>query len=61
MEQKQNKNSQTEYGTNAAELMQEMKAILSDFFICDMTQSDETLLLRLPNGQTFGLQMQRIG
>ncbi len=58
MEQEQIKNAEKNFRTDAESLFKEIKAILADFFVCDLTERDNVLLMRLENGQTFQLTVR---
>lgn len=39
-------------------ILEEMKLILLDFFVCDLSEAENALSMRLANGQTFKLTVQ---
>ena len=60
MEQVQFKNAEKNFRTDAKSLVEELQPILKDFFVCDLSESKETLFIRFANGQTFRLTVQEI-
>ena len=56
MEQEQFKNTENNFRTDAKNLLEEMKPILSDFFVCDLSEAENAISMRLANGQTFKLK-----
>lgn len=58
MEQKQFKNAEKNFRTDAKNLLEEIEPILSDFFVCDLSEAENVLSMRLANGQTFKLTVQ---
>lgn len=60
MEQEPCKNAEKTFRTNSKNLLEEMKPILQDFFICELSESGNALLIHLTNGQTFKMTFQEI-
>lgn len=60
MEQEQFKNAENNFRTDAKNLLEEMKPILSDFFVCDLSEAENALSMCLANGQTFKLTVQEV-
>ena len=59
-EQEQFKNTENNFRTDAKNLLEEMKPILSDFFVCDLSEAENAISMRLANGQTFKLTVQEV-
>lgn len=60
MEQVQFKNAETNFRTDVKSLVEELQPILKDFFVCKLSESENALLMRFANGQTFRLTVQEI-
>lgn len=60
MEQEQFKNAENNFRTDAKYLLEEMEPILSDFFVCDLSEAENAISMRLANGQTFKLTVQEV-
>lgn len=60
MEQEQFKNAENNFRTDAKNLLEEMEPILSDFFVCDLSEAENAISMRLANGQTFKLTVQEV-
>ena len=58
MEQEQFKNAEKNFRTDAKKILEEMKLILLDFFVCDLSEAENALSMRLANAQTFKLTVQ---
>lgn len=60
MEQEPCKNAEKNFRTDAKNLLEEMKPILKDFFVCELSECENALLMRLTNGQTFKMTFEEI-
>ena len=60
MEQDRFENAEKNFRTDEKELLETMKPILSDFFICELSETKYTLLMRLANGQVFSLTLKEV-
>lgn len=60
MEQEPFKNAVGNFKTNAKNLLEELKPILADFFVCELTETENTLFMRLENGQAFSLILEEV-
>ncbi len=58
MKQEQFKNTEKNFKTDAKKILEEMKPIVLDFFFCELSETENALLMRLTNGQTFKLTVQ---
>ena len=56
----QNENSENNYKTDEKSLMQEIKTMLDDYFICSISGEENRTVISLENGQRFSLQVKEI-
>lgn len=56
----QNKNAEKNYKTDEKRLMQEIKAMLEDYFICSLLDGENSTIISLENGQIFSLHIKEI-
>ncbi len=56
----QNENSENNYKTDEKSLMQEIKTMLDDYFICSISGKENNTVISLENGQRFSLQVKEI-
>lgn len=54
------KEAETEAHFTAGELMDEIKILIPDYFLCTMEGEGDAFTMRFPNGQTFKLTAQEI-
>lgn len=47
------------YSTNEKELLQEIKAMLNDYFVCSLSEDNEDIIMSLENGQQFKLHISK--
>lgn len=45
------------YKTNEKSLIQEIKAMLDDYFVCSVSEDNDGILVSLENGQKFKLHI----
>ncbi len=60
MEQEWNKNAETNFHTDEKSLLEEMKLIITDFFVCDFIEEENALIMRLANGQKFKFTLKEV-
>ena len=60
MEQDRFENAEKNFRTDEKELLETKKPILSDFFVCELSETENTLLMRLANGQVFSLTLKEV-
>ena len=60
MKQEPCKNAEKNFKTNAKNLLEELQPILTDFFVCELTETENTLFIRLENGQVFSLILKEV-
>lgn len=48
------------YSTNEKELLQEIKAMLNDYFVCSLSEDNKDIIMSLENGQKFKLHISKI-
>ena len=56
----QNENSENNYKTDEKSLMQEIKTMLNDYFVCSLSDEENRTMISLENGQRFSLQVKEI-
>ena len=56
----QNENTEKDYKTDEKSLMQEIKTMLDDYFICSISGEENNTVISLENGQRFSLQVKEI-
>lgn len=58
---KETRNAITEksYRTNEKSLIQEIKAMLDDYFVCSVSEDNEDIIMSLENGQRFKLHISK--
>ena len=56
----QNENSENNYKTDEKSLMQEIKTMLDDYFVCSLSDEENRTMISLENGQRFSLQVKEI-
>ena len=56
----QNENSENNYKTDEKSLMQEIKTMLDDYFVCSLSDEENKTMISLENGQRFSLQVKEI-
>lgn len=56
----QNENTEKDYKTDEKSLMQEIKTMLDDYFICSISGEENRTVISLENGQRFSLQVKEI-
>lgn len=56
----QNKNTEKNYKTDEKSLMQEIKAMFDNYFICDIAEDGNSLIIALKNCQKFSLHIKEI-
>ena len=56
----QNENTEKDYKTDEKSLMQEIKTMLDDYFICSISGEENRTVISLENGQRFSLQVREI-
>ena len=54
----QNENSENNYKTDEKSLMQEIKTMLYDYFVCSLSDEENNTVISLENGQRFSLQVK---
>ena len=60
MELKKSKNTQDGYRASAKSVTQEIKAMLTEFFVGELQEEDDVLVLRFENGQKFKLCLEEV-
>ena len=60
MEQDRFENAEKNFRTDEKELLETMKPILSDFFVCELSETENALMMRLANGQVFSLTLKEV-
>ena len=60
MTETQNKKTEITYKTDEKSLLEEFKAMLDDYFICNAEEKDSKLIFSLENGQSFLLHIEEI-
>ena len=48
------------YKTDEKSLMQEIKAMLADYFVCSLSDGENDTIISLENGQIFSLHIKEI-
>lgn len=48
------------YKTDEKSLMQEIKAMLDDYFVCSLSNGENDTIISLENGQIFSLHIKEI-
>ncbi len=48
------------YKTDEKSLMQEIKEMLSDYFVCSLSDGENSTIISLENGQKFSLYIREI-
>ena len=56
----QNKNTEKNYKTDEKSLMQEIRAMLDDYFVCSLSDGKNGTIISLDNGQKFSLHIKEI-
>ena len=56
----QNENTEKDYKPDEKSLMQEIKTMLDDYFICSISGEENRTVISLENGQRFSLQVKEI-
>ena len=56
----QNEDTEKDYKTDEKSLMQEIKTMLDDYFICSISGEENRTVISLENGQRFSLQVKEI-
>ena len=56
----QNENSENNYKTDEKSLMQEIKTMLDDYFVCSLSDEENRTMISLENGQRFSLQVKEL-
>lgn len=56
----QNENTEKDYKTDEKSLMQEIKAMLDDYFVCSLSNGENDTIISLENGQIFSLHIKEI-
>lgn len=56
----QNENTEKDYKPDEKSLMQEIKTMLDDYFICSISGEENNTVISLENGQRFSLQVKEI-
>lgn len=56
----QNENTEKDYKTDEKSLIQEIKTMLDDYFICSISGEENRTVISLENGQRFSLQVKEI-
>ena len=56
----QNENTEKDYKTDEKSLMQEIKAMLDDYFVCSLSDGENETIISLENGQIFSLHIKEI-
>ncbi len=56
----QNKNTEKNYKTDEKSLMQEIKTMLDDYFVCSLSDDENDTIISLENGQKFSLHIKEI-
>ena len=56
----QNENSENNYKTDEKSLMQEIKTMLDDYFVCSLSDEENRTMISLENGQKFSLHIREI-
>lgn len=56
----QNENSENNYKTDEKSLMQEIKTMLDDYFVCSLSGEENSTVISLENGQRFNLQVKEL-
>lgn len=57
MKDAQDKNAEKSYKTDEKSLMQEIKAMLDDYFVCSLSDDENGTIISLENGQKFSLHI----
>ena len=60
MTEVQNKDTEKNYKTDEKSLMQEIKAMLDDYFVCSLSDGENGTIISLVNGQKFSLHIKEI-
>ena len=60
MTEVQNKTTEKNYKTDEKSLMQEIKAMLEDYFVCYISDGENDTIISLENGQKFRLHIKEI-
>ena len=56
----QNENSENNYKTDEKSLMQEIKTMFDDYFVCSLSDEENRTMISLENGQRFSLQVKEL-
>ncbi len=57
MKDAQDKNAEKSYKTDEKSLMQEIKAMLDDYFVCSLSDDEDGTTILFENGQKFSLHI----
>ena len=60
MKKEQLREAGTNIRTQEKDLLKEIKLLLADFFVCDLTEGENTLFVRLKNGQLFRISLEEV-
>ena len=60
MAEAQNKITEKNYKTDEKSLMQEIKAMLDDYFVCSLSDDESSTIISLENRQKFRLHIKEI-
>lgn len=47
------------YTTDEKQLLQEIKAMLDDYFVCSVSEDNDGIIMSLENGQKFKLHISK--
>lgn len=59
MKETRNAIAEKSYRTNEKSLIQEIKAMLDDYFVCSVSEDNEDIIMSLENGQRFKLHISK--
>lgn len=60
MTETQNKKTEITYKTDEKSLLEEFKAMLDDYFICSLSDGENSTIISLENGHKFSIHIKEI-
>ena len=60
MKKEQLREAGTNIRTQEKDLLKDLKLLLADFFVCDLMEVENTLFVRLKNGQLFRISLEEV-
>lgn len=60
MKKEQLREAGTNIRTQEKDLLKDLKLLLADFFVCDLMEGENTLFVRLKNGQLFRISLEEV-